>query len=320
MDDIIAVHKQVERMLRRLTVIAERAREGVVVLALNGVVQFVNAAWAAMHGYKSTDDLVGKQISVFHTKEQMETDVTDFIEEAKQRGQFAGRLGHVRRDGTPFFAEMLMVVFNDEVGKAMGLVGFATDLTEQERTEDELRRYRCHLAELVKQQTEGLEAANALLQRQVTEYEQAGQQLKQQIAELLAANEQLREQICEHERAKDELERYRDELEQYLRKQSDELTAASEHLRTEIARRRQQEERLKQQTNAIKAAGARLQAQIDELSVGGPIGESNVSKAKNLAKAAASLPDDEKTVLENVFRQNIVLQKPKVESDTEEDL
>jgi len=319
MQDIIAVHKQVERMLRRLTVVAERAREGVVVLDLNGVIQFVNAAWAAMHRYKTTDELIGKHINAFHTKEQMKTDVNPFIEEAKRRGQFAGRLGHVQRDGTQFFTEMLMVVFNDEAGKVMGLVGFATDLTEQERTEDELKRYRCHMEELVKQQTEALEAANSRLQRQVTKHEQAGQKLKQQTAELSAANERLREQICERERAKDELEQHRDKLEQRLRQLSDELTATRAQLQDEITKRKQQEEHLKQQTDAIKSAGARLQAQIDELSAGGPVGESDMSKATDSAKAAASLSDDEKTVLENVFRQNIVLQKPKLDSAAGED-
>ncbi|MHC4734138.1 MAG: PAS domain-containing protein, partial [Planctomycetota bacterium] len=141
MQDIIAIHKQVGRTLRHLITIAERGREGIVVFDLNRVIQFVNAAWAVMHGYKRPDELIGKQISAFHTEEQMASDVIPFIEETEQRGQFAGRLGHVRGDGTPFFAEMLMVVFNDDAGRAMGLVGFATDITEQERTEDELRQY-----------------------------------------------------------------------------------------------------------------------------------------------------------------------------------
>ena len=318
MDDIIAVHKQVERTLRHLIAIAERAREGIVVFDLNRVIQFVNAAWTAMHGYKRPDELIGKHISVFHTKEQMKTDVIPFIEEAEQRGQFAGRLGHVRRDETPFFTEMLMAVFNDDAGRAMGLVGFATDLTEQERTEDELRRYRCHLEELVKQQTETLEAANSRLQRQVTEHEKAEQKLKQQTAELSAGNKQLRKQIREHERAKDELEQHRDKLEQRLRQQSDELTAARTQFQDEITRRKKQEEYLKQQTDAIKAAGARLQAQIDELSPGGPVGKSDMLKATDSVKAAASLTDDEKAMLENVFRDNIALQKQKLD-DTVDD-
>lgn len=310
MDDIIAIHKQVERTLRRLTVIAERVREGIVVFDLNGVIQFVNAAWAEMHRYKTTDELAGKQISAFYPKGRMGTDVIAFIEEAKQKGRFAGRLSHVRRDKTPFFTEMLMVVFNDEAGKTIGLVGFATDLTEQERTKDELEQYRSRMDELVKQQTETLEAANARLQRRATEHEQAEQQLKQQTAELTAGNERLREQIREHERAKDELKRYRDKIERRLRKQDDELTAATAQLRDEITMRKQQAEHLKRQTDALKATSAQLQAQIGELSAGGPVGEPDMLKATDLVEAAVSPADDEKALLENVFRHNIELQKP----------
>jgi len=319
MDDIIAIHKQVEWTLRRLTVIAERAREGIVVFDLDGVIQFVNAAWAEMHGYKTTDELIGKQISALHTKGRMKTDVAGFIEKAKQKGQFAGRLDCVRRDGTPFAAEMLIVVFNDEAGKTIGLVGFAADLTEQERAQDELRQYRSHMDELVKQQTEALETANARLQRRATEHEQAEQQFKQQTAELTAGNKQLRGQIHKHERAKDELKLHCDKLEQRLRKQSDELTVATAQLRDEITRRQQQAERLKRQADALKAAGAQLQAQIDELSAGGPVGEPDMLKATDSVEAAVFPADDEKAMLENVFRHNIELQKPQLDDAADDE-
>jgi hypothetical protein len=42
-------------------------------------------------------------------------------------------------------------------------------------------------------------------------------------------------------------------------------------------------------------------------------------KTTDSVKAAASLAYDEKAVLENVFRQNIVLQKPKLDSAVGED-
>ncbi len=229
---------------------------------LNGVIQFVNAAWTVTHGYKTRDELIGKKISVFHTEQQMASDVIPYIEETKQRGQFAGRLGHVRRDGTPFFTEMLMVVFNDDADRAMGLVGFATDITKQERIEEELRRYRCHMEELIKQRTKALEAANSRLQSQVTEHEQAGQKLKQQTAELSVANERLREQICESERVKDKLEQHREKLEQRLKQQSDKLTNVEAQLQNEITRRKKQEELIKQRTKALEAANSRLQSQV----------------------------------------------------------
>ena len=264
MDDIIAAHEQGEQALRHLTVIAERAREGIIVVDLNGALRFINTAWATMHGYEAGHELIGKQISIFHTKEQMKTDVIPFMEETKRRGQLAGPVEHVRRDGTPLPTEMLMVVFEDEAGKAAGLICFATDLTEHERTKDELKRYRNHLAELVKQQTAELTEANEQLQNQIAEHEQAEQRLKRQTAELTTANEQLQNQIAEHEPVQNELQEYRDQLEQRLTQQTDELTAANEQLQKQTAERERAEQRLKQQTDELTAANEQLQKQIAE--------------------------------------------------------
>ena len=341
-DGIIAVLKQVEQTPRHLTVIAERAQEGIVVIDLNGAIRFINEAWAAMHGYKTRDELIGKQISVFHTEEQMKTDVIPFIEEVKWRGQLAGPVDHVRRNGTPFPTEMLMVVFKDEAGKAMGLIGFATDLTEDEHTKDELKRYCNRLGELIKQQTDELKAVNARHQHEIAEHEQTEQRLKQQTAELSAANEQLQEQICEHERVKNELQQYCDQLEQSLREQSDEsttaneqlqheiteyeqaeqhlkqqiaeLTTANEQLQREIAERKQAEECLRQQIDELKAVNERLQEQINELSVRGPTGEADGGKAMGSLKTTGAFTnDDERALLLKVFRQNIELQKPELD-------
>ena len=134
MDSIIAANKQAEQTRWYLTVIAEQTKEAIIVADFSGAIQFVNTAWATMHGYENSKELIGKQINVFHTKEQMKTDVIPFIEEVKHRGQLAGPLEHVRRNGTPFPTEMLMVLLKDRMGKALGLIGFATDITEQERT------------------------------------------------------------------------------------------------------------------------------------------------------------------------------------------
>jgi predicted nucleic acid-binding Zn-ribbon protein len=95
--------------------------------------------------------------------------------------------------------------------------------------------------------------------------------------------------------------------------------AVEAQLQDEITRRKKEGEYFKQQTDAIKAAGERLRTQIDELSARGPVDESDMLKATDSVKAAASLTDDEQAVLENVFRQNIVLQKPKRGSTARED-
>ncbi|MHC4397414.1 MAG: PAS domain-containing protein, partial [Planctomycetota bacterium] len=264
MDDIIAAHKQVGQVLRHLTVIAEQAGEGIVVLDLDGVLQFANTAWAKMHGYESRDELVGKHISVFHTEQQMKTDVIGFIEEVKRRGRLAGPLEHIRTDGTALSTETLMVVFKDESGKAIGLIGFATDLTEHKHIKDELKQYHNHLEELVRQQTAELTAANEKLQYEINEYRQAEEHLRQQSSELTATNQQLQDQIGEYKQTENELKELRNQLEQRLKEQTAELTAANERLQYEINEYRQAEEHLRQQTSELTAANQQLQAQIAE--------------------------------------------------------
>jgi len=66
------------------------------------------------------------------------------------------------------------------------------------------------------------------------------------------------------------------------------------------------EERLQVMAEAILA----LQERIDELSAHGPISEADMWKAMGSLKAAEPLTNDERSVLVNVFRQNIALQKP----------
>jgi PAS domain S-box-containing protein len=272
MHNIIAAHKRTVRALWCLAKITEQAGEGIAVLDLNGTIQFVNATWTKMHGYNTRHELVGKQISAFHTKEQMERDVIPFIEEAKRRGQLTGPIEHMRKDGTPFFTEMKMTVVGDESGQSIGLISFVTDITERKRAEERL-----------KQQTTELTATNEKLQQQVGEREQAEtqwqghrsqleQRIEEQTTELTATNEKLQQQVGEREQAETQWQEHRSQLEQRIEEQTAELTAVNEKLQHEIAERDQREEKLRQHYNQLEeqiaeltAANEKLQQQVGQL-------------------------------------------------------
>ena len=66
------------------------------------------------------------------------------------------------------------------------------------------------------------------------------------------------------------------------------------------------EERLQVMAETILA----LQERINELSVRGPVSETDMWEAMGSLKAAESLTDDERAILVTVFRQNIAIQKP----------
>jgi PAS domain S-box-containing protein len=183
MDNMVAEIKRTDYTLRHLIMTAEHAVEGIAIIDLNGILRFVNTAWAVMHGCESSNELVGKPISQFHTEEQMKADVFAFIEETKDRGQLEGPIEHARRDGTVFPTHTKMTAVKDEAGRTIGLIIFVTDVSASRQTEDTL-----------KQQAAGLRAANEQLQRQISERKQRENQLQeycegieQQIAELAVA-------------------------------------------------------------------------------------------------------------------------------------
>ena len=87
MGNIFTKFRRIGQTLERLTIIAEQANEGVAVVDSNGTIHFVNAVMAKMHGYPSSKKLIGEQIGVFHSDEQMEIEVFAMIEEVECRGR-----------------------------------------------------------------------------------------------------------------------------------------------------------------------------------------------------------------------------------------
>jgi PAS domain S-box-containing protein len=192
MENIFAVHKQIEQTLRYLAMIAEKANEGIVVLDFDGGIQFVNEAWIEMNGYKTADELIGKQLSLFHTKDQLKTDVTALIEKAKHYGQSEGIIEHVKSDGTVFTSRTRMILVKDDSGKSTGLIIFVTDI--------------CQSIKLQEMIAENLKLADAFGQRITRlrklfgECLEVGQSLEEQAGELQANNEILHKQMTEVER------------------------------------------------------------------------------------------------------------------------
>jgi len=133
----ITERKRLEHELRRLAVIAEQAAEGIALADLDGNLQFVNEAWARMHGYESGAELVGKHLRLFHTDEQFQAEVAPFNAAVKRQGHHTGEVGHVRKDGTTFPTQMMVTLLKDEQGEPYGLAGFAEDITERKHAEQE---------------------------------------------------------------------------------------------------------------------------------------------------------------------------------------
>ena len=99
-----------------------------------------NAGAHRLKGYVA-DEIIGQHFSVFYPPEQVKRGFPNFeLREAARVGRFEDEGWRVRKDGTRFWANVVITALRDPSGG--GLVGFGKvtrDLTERRRTEETLR-------------------------------------------------------------------------------------------------------------------------------------------------------------------------------------
>jgi PAS domain S-box-containing protein len=187
---MVGERKRVEQMLQHLGMISEKTEEGIVVVDLNGNIHFANTAWAKLHGYGTSKQLLGKHIRAFHNMTQMQSSVTPCLEQTKHQGEYAGEIEHVRRNGNTFLTHTKMVALKDEKGEPAGIMIFAEDISELKRLRDKFNETAAQM-----------------------------EKMKEQIG-------QFRNQIAERERTENELQKYCDQLEQSFEELAAEAGAA----------------------------------------------------------------------------------------------
>ncbi len=148
----ITERKQAEAKLLELKMAVEQSSEGIALADMDEHIVFVNKAWAEIHGY-AAEELIGQHLTVFHTPEQLENEVIPFNGRLIATGSNTGEMGHCRKDGTSFIAQMAVTVVKDTTDTPFRLLAAARDITERKRNEAELDIYRHHLETLVEERT-----------------------------------------------------------------------------------------------------------------------------------------------------------------------
>src|SRR5690242_995627 len=115
-------------------------------LDTDGIVRSWNSGAERVKGY-SADEIIGKAFSVFYTPEDRAKGLPQkALATARETGRFNSEGWRVRKDGTRFWALVVLDAIRDEQGQLIGFAKVTRDISERQAAHQELleseRRYR----------------------------------------------------------------------------------------------------------------------------------------------------------------------------------
>ena len=98
-----------------------------------------NGGARRLKGYQA-DEIVGRHFSVFYPAEQVAAGLpAQILEAARATGRYEAEGWRVRKDGTQFWADVVITALLDERGKLVGFGKVTRDLTSRRLATEELR-------------------------------------------------------------------------------------------------------------------------------------------------------------------------------------
>jgi rsbT co-antagonist protein RsbR len=135
----------------------------IVLIDPQGYVASWNAGAQRIKGY-TADEIIGKHFSIFYTKEDIAQGKTEKeLSIALKDGRYEDESWRVRKDGSRFWANVVITALRDDHGVLRGFGKLTRDLTDRKRTEEVLAQNAASEA-LARRAQEILEIATPVVQ------------------------------------------------------------------------------------------------------------------------------------------------------------
>ena len=198
-----------DRNLFRLLVEAVRDY-AIFMLDPDGRILSWNAGAERIKGYRA-EEVIGKHFSIFYPQEEIKSGKTEKeLEIARREGRYEEEGWRVRKDGSQFWANVVITALRDESGRLYGFGKVTRDVTERKRTEDALRHSMAQLQEEIKYRIEAEQSARQaetsvrslsarLLRLQEEERRRLGRELHDSVGQLLVGAKMALEMLTTEE-------------------------------------------------------------------------------------------------------------------------
>ena len=141
----ITTRKKAEEALRQSEerfrlLVSEVTDYAILMLDPDGRIASWNAGAARIKGYRS-EEIIGQHFSLFYTREDVESGKPAYgLKVAEEQGRFEDESWRVRKDGSRFWASVVITALHDETGRLRGFGKVTQDITERKRTEELMLR------------------------------------------------------------------------------------------------------------------------------------------------------------------------------------
>lgn len=113
---------------------------GIFLMDPNGHIQSWNEGAERIKGYTASE-IIGKHFSIFYTEKDLRSHhPEDELRIATEKGRYEEEGWRVRKNGTTFWANIVITALRDKDNKLIGFAKVTRDLTERKEMEDKLRR------------------------------------------------------------------------------------------------------------------------------------------------------------------------------------
>lgn len=136
----------------------------IIMLDPDGQVYSWNEGAQRLKGY-DYKDIIGQPIARFYTPEDIAAGrPTQLLEVATREGRVEDEGWRVRKDGSRFYADVVLSAIHDAGGMLIGFAKITRDITESKAAEDLIRQLNAGLENQVAERTTELQAANRELE------------------------------------------------------------------------------------------------------------------------------------------------------------
>lgn len=153
---VLARTEELQRSEERFRLLVQQVRDyAIFALDPDGRVSSWNAGAQHIKGYRA-EEIIGQHFSVFYPREALAAHIPkNELVLAAKHGSFEDEGWRVRKDGTQFWANVVITATRDAEGKLVGFSKVTRDLTERKKAEEAIQATRTQLAHMARVKTVG---------------------------------------------------------------------------------------------------------------------------------------------------------------------